>query len=232
MNRRSVLATGATVALGSIAGCLGSDEEYQTYSVGGQEVELAPTDDVYEWFEDDDASFVDARSRREYDHIHVEDAVFSPAPDGLAQDDPVETWSADTRIVTYCVCPHGLAGQRAASLQDDGYTDVYALEEGLKEWIEREYPVEGAAVERQLPAYDVRGQSDPAHAGENVWVQEPASGQRELSPVQSDGTYELTLHFVDVTPETVLELQAPDYELEATLSELMADVVTGPERNL
>lgn len=225
MKRRTFIATTGVAALGSVAGCLG-DGGYRTLSVDGESVPLAPINDVAEWFENDEARFADARSRAAYDNARIAGAVLSPAPNGLPSEDPAEEWATDTRIVTYCACPHHLSSQRAASLISAGYTDVYALDEGFREWLERDLPVEGASVAAELPAYEIRGRSDPVHAGENVWVREPLSGQREVTPIDTDGSYAMELPFVDVTPETRLELEAPDYTLEATLEELTADVVT------
>jgi rhodanese-related sulfurtransferase len=225
MRRRQFLAVGTTATTVGVAGCFG-DDEYETYSVEGTEVPLAPLDDVYEWFEDGDAEFVDTRSETEYNDLHIAGAVYSPAEHGLDADDPTEGWAMEARIVTYCVCPHTLAGLRGASLMNAGYENVYALDEGLVEWVEREYPLEGSEVQGQLPAYEVRGEADPAHAGEFVWVREPETGQREPGTIENDGSYELTLHFSDLTDETLLELEAPDYALEATLAELTGDVVT------
>ncbi|MFU8868182.1 rhodanese-like domain-containing protein [Natronococcus sp.] len=225
MRRRQFLAVGATATTVGTAGCFG-DDGYPTETFEGTDVPLAPLEDVYEWYEDDDARFVDTRTQIEYDDLHIAGAVYSPAEHGLEADDPTEEWSTDARIVTYCICPHTLAGLRAASLIDDGYEDVYALDEGLQAWYEEGYPMEGEEVQGRLPAYDVRGEADPAHAGEFVWVREPETGQREPGTIEEDGSYELTLHFSELTEETVLELEAPDYTRELTLAELTDGVVT------
>jgi len=121
---------------------------YDMYAVGGTEVPLAPIDDVYEWYQnDDDLVMGDARtSRRVYEEVRIAGAVFSPAPDGLPEDDPLDALAEDTRIVTYCPCPHTLSTNRAASLIENGYTDVYALKEGIREWVDRGYPLEGTEV--------------------------------------------------------------------------------------
>ncbi|ELY62099.1 rhodanese-like domain-containing protein [Natronolimnohabitans innermongolicus] len=120
--------------------------EYETYTVGEIDVPLAPTTDVADWYENDnDLIIVDARSRTAYDQLHIDGAVSSPAPDGRSTDDPLADVATDTRIVTYCPCPYVLAGQRAASLIEDGYTEVYALKEGVQEWIDRDYPIDGTA---------------------------------------------------------------------------------------
>ncbi|MCU4743176.1 rhodanese-like domain-containing protein [Halobacteria archaeon AArc-m2/3/4] len=213
MRRRTFLAAGGAVTLGAIAGCL------------ADEAEFVSVDEAVEWHENDEANFVDARSQRQFDDLHITGAVFSPAADGLETNDPVEEWSTDTRIVTYCDCPHALAEQRAESLAGRGYGDVYILDEGFIEWGNRGYPVEGASDTQSLPSYEVRGVSDPAYAGEDVWIRDLEYGQRELGPVGDDGSYELTLHFSDLTDDTVLEVEAPDYTLEATLAELTSSVV-------
>lgn len=229
MNRRTFLAAGAA-ALGTVAGCLSDDDpsaDYLTETWGGEEIRFAPLEHVYEWYEDDAVELVDTRSERQYAESHVSGAVLSPAPDGLESDDPVEAWSTDTRIVTYCTCPTSLAGLRAASLIADGYEEVYGLEEGFDPWRERGYPVESVDESATLETYVIRGRSDPAHAGEYVFLREPNTDQREIGPVEADGSYVLEAGFVDVSPRTRLELEAPDYALEATLEELTSDVVTG-----
>lgn len=225
MRRREVLATGAAAVAASVAGCLG-DDDYPTKSFEGVDVPLAPLEDVHEWYENDETRFVDTRSAVEYEEYHIAGAVFSPAPDGLDEDDPVEEWATDTRIVTYCACPHTLAGLRGASLIEGGYEEVYALDDGLQAWFDEEYPAEGNAVSSQLPAYEVRGEADPADAGEYVWVREPETGQREPGEIESDGSYELTLHFSELSEDTPLELEAPTYSVEATLAELTEGPVT------
>lgn len=121
---------------------------YETYAVGGHEVPMAPTADVYDWYTGDRELVVaDARSERAYERGHIEGAVSSPAPDGLETDDPLEDVPTDTRLVTYCTCPRRLSGHRAATLMDEGYTDAYLLKDGLQDWVEQGYPVAGTAVD-------------------------------------------------------------------------------------
>ena len=164
MKRRTYLRVTGVAAAAGLAGCLGgngdgdddgggngdgSDHEaanefgYETTSSGGVEIPLVPTADAIEWFEDEEAVFVDARQQDEFDELRIADSVFSPAPGGQTADDPVYELSTDTRLVTYCVCPHALAASRGASLVENEYVHVYALDEGLQEWIDRGHPVEG-----------------------------------------------------------------------------------------
>lgn len=121
---------------------------YETYAIGGQEIPMAPTADVYDWYtNDEELVIVDARTPRSYERRHIEGAVSSPAPNGLETDDPLADVATDTRIVAYCTCPRQVSGLRAATLIENGYTDVYLLKEGLYDWIDHGHPVVGTTVE-------------------------------------------------------------------------------------
>ena len=232
MNRRTFLAIGGTTTLAGIAGCLGGDDggapanefDYETTTTDGVEVPLAPVDDVYQWYEDDDARFADARGRAQYDAIRIEGAVFSPAPDGR-EADPVEEWSTDTRIVTYCGCPHHLSSQRAASLIDAGYEHTYAIDEGLGGWAQNGYPLEGSEVDAERQSYEISGTTSPEYAGEMVTLQQLEEDRREAAPIADDGSYTLQLHYAGST-DSRFRVQAPNYEVEGTLAELTSDPVT------
>ncbi|RQH00967.1 rhodanese-like domain-containing protein [Natrarchaeobius oligotrophus] len=246
MNRRQYLIAGMAATVTAVAGCLGGNnstdgygpepeevpeersidtDEYETKSFGGIDVPLAPLEDVHYWYQRQEARMVDTRGRDQYDAVRITGAVLSSAPDGVSND-PVATWPEEDRVVTYCVCPHTLAGQRAATLIADGYENVYALDEGLQAWFESGYRIEGSEATQSLTAYTVRGRSDPAYAGEFVTVRTLESDQSEMSAVESDGSYELTLHFTDVDDDTVLEVDAPSYTREMTLAEATSDVIS------
>ncbi len=154
MRRRTYLGHAFVVGAVGAAGCLGSDHEainefgYETLTRDGVGVPLAPVDDVIEWFDDDNLVFIDTRSRGEFEQVRIKGAEWSPAPDGTDDGaDPIVEHGSDTRFVTYCVCPHTLATSRGAQAIKDGYRDVYALDEGLQLWVDREYPIEGNQVD-------------------------------------------------------------------------------------
>jgi rhodanese-related sulfurtransferase len=228
MNRRRFLAVTAGASSVAIAGCLG-DQGYETTSVAGESVPLAPTDDAYGWYEDDDENLgvVDSRSVTAYQQLRIAGAVASPAPYGRDSEDPVDEWATDRRILTYCACPHHLSTRRAASLLSGGYSEVYALDKGFNDWIDKGYPVDGERATQQLPTYEISGRTDPDAAGEEVWVREPSSNQREVATVQPGGEYEVTFHFVEISGETPLVVDAPTYEVRAPLDALTETVVTG-----
>lgn len=123
-----------------------TDRDDSTIEHEGTEVPLISIDEAYEWYENDDAHFVDARGRPSYEETHIDGAVLSPAPDGMASD-PVGDWDQEETIVAYCACPHSIAVRRSASLIEDGYENVFVLEGGLDAWVEAEYPVDGDAID-------------------------------------------------------------------------------------
>ncbi|AGB39736.1 rhodanese-like domain-containing protein [Natronococcus occultus] len=246
MRRRQFLAAGTAATAVGIAGCLGSDDvdgygpepesapeersidtdSYETLSVGSVDVPLAPLEDVAYWYQRQEARFVDTRGADQYDDLRITGAALSSAPDGVSND-PVEEWPEEDRIVTYCVCPHALAGQRAASLLEAGYENVYAFDEGLEAWVTQGYPVDGEQATQSLTSYQIRGRSDPAYAGEYVRARTVDSDQSELSTVEDDGSYELTVHFTGLKADSLLEIEAPNYTRELTLEEATSGVITG-----
>ncbi|WP_339105438.1 rhodanese-like domain-containing protein [Haloterrigena salinisoli] len=237
MNRRTVLAVAGATALGGIAGCLGDGDDsataanefdYELYSPrNGPDVPLVPVEDAYEWYKNDEARFVDARGRAQYDEARIKGAVFSPAKAaGDVDDDPVEEWSTDTRIVTYCQCPHHLSSQRAASLIEAGYEHAYAIDEGLRGWINSGYPLEGSAVDAEWQKYEINGTTDSQYAGEMVTLEQLEKDRSEIAPIQDDGSYTLQLHYAGST-DSRFRVVAPDYTVEGTLEELTNETVSG-----
>ncbi|MCU4972966.1 rhodanese-like domain-containing protein [Halobacteria archaeon AArc-m2/3/4] len=196
-----------------------AEHDYETERIAGVDVPLVPVDDAYEWHQEESARFVDARSEHQYERGHIAGAVLSPAPDGLEEDDPVADWDREETIVTYCDCPHTLAGHRAAALVEDGYEDVYAIDEGSLAWRDRGYPMVGEDVVET--SYTVRGRTDTAGDGATVVAEHEPTGQREAAVIDDDGSYELTLRFDGLTEESPITLETPDYWTEATLGELV-----------
>ena len=237
MNRRTFLAVSGAATAGVVAGCLGdgSDAEaanefgYELNSTrSGIDVPLVPVQDAYEWYKNDEAKFADARTQTQYEERRIEGAVFSPAADADdVDDDPVEEWSTDTRIVTYCGCPHHLSSQRAASLIDAGYEHTYAINEGLGGWVNLAYPLEGTAVDAEWELYEIDGTTDSEHAGEMVRLEEVEANRVEVAPIEDDGSYTLQLHYYAEPTDSQFRVEAPDYTVQGTLEELTNETVTG-----
>ncbi|MGQ3412766.1 rhodanese-like domain-containing protein [Natrinema sp. LN54] len=236
MNRRTFLAVSGTTTVGVVAGCLGGNSDATAanefdYELNptpsGVDVPLVPVEDAYEWYKNDEAKFVDARTRTQYDERRIKGAVFSPAADaGDIEDDPVEEWSTDTRVVTYCACPHHLSSQRAASLIDAGYEHTYAIDQGLGGWINGGYPLEGSAIDAEWELYEIDGTTDSEYAGEMVRLDQIGENRVEVAPIQDDGSYTLQLHYAGST-DSQFKVEAPDYTVEGTLAELTDGTLSG-----
>ncbi|MDJ1432791.1 rhodanese-like domain-containing protein [Halostagnicola sp. A-GB9-2] len=236
MNRRSFLAIAGSGSLATTAGCLdefgsdddsgdGDESEYETDSFEGTEIPLAPAEDVHEWFEEDEAKFVDTRGVSQYDAGHIPGAVLSPGIDNEG-DDPTDDWSTDTRVVTYCDCPHSLAVRRGADLKADGFEDVYAIDEGYNGWEQAGYPTEYNEADADVETYEIEGESDPSHEDEYVHISTADGGSYEVAPIDGDGIYETEIRFPDLTDDSELIVEAPDYTVEGTLKELTDEPVT------
>lgn len=148
MRRRSLLATVGTGLATTFAGCFGTpvEEDEEHLDVGGTTVPLTSTATAVEWYESGDLLVLDARSQSEWEDVRIAGSEWSPATDGRDENDPTEGLDSDTRILTYCRCPHTLAGRRGAALIEGGFTAVSALDEGLDDWVDQDHPIEGTDV--------------------------------------------------------------------------------------
>lgn len=183
--------------------------DYETTTTDGVEVPLVPLEDAHDWYEDDEAVFVDTRSETAFEQSRIEEAVLSPAPDGQESNDPVEELSTDRRIVTYCGCPHHLATLRGAALIEAGYSNTYAIDEGFHAWQDAGYPLAGTDASERLDLFSIDGRTDPTHASELTWAWHEPSGQREAAPIAEDGAFTLHIRFHDVDPDSQIRLETP-----------------------
>ncbi|MFT4883954.1 MAG: rhodanese-related sulfurtransferase [Natronomonas sp.] len=234
MDRRTFLRTGLAAGAAATAGCFGGEPPeaaneygYETTSTDdGVEVPLVPIDDAIEWYREDDGPvFADARSPTAYQRAHIADAVLSPAPDGRDDGDPLADRSTDTRIVTYCGCPHHLSAMRGGTLIENGYVHTYAIDEGFNAWIDAGYPLAGQAVEQRPDVYEIHGRTDAAHAGEYAWARHDPTGQREAVPIAEDGTFDLELRFYDIDRDSDIRLTTPAAEIVQPLGQLLGSIV-------
>jgi cytochrome c oxidase cbb3-type subunit III len=81
---------------------------------------------------------LDARVPSDYAQEHIAGAVsvpfYDPAPYFAAL--PKSAW-----LVCYCGCPHAESGMLAQKLMAAGFSHVTVLDEGLGEWITKQYPM-------------------------------------------------------------------------------------------
>lgn len=239
MQRRTYLRAAGLVAGAGLSGCLGSDGGdgggntptaanefgYPTKTTDGVDVPLVPLADAIQWYRDDAGLFADARSRRAFEAARIAGAVYSPAPDGQDEGDPVAGRPKDTRVVTYCSCPHHLSTLRGSTLIRNGYAHTYAIDEGFRAWRDAGYPLEGKEVEETPASFTVAGRTDPAHAGEFAWLRHDPSGQREAAPIDDRGRFTLHVRFYDVGPDTPVRLSTPAGEVVEPLGALAGGTV-------
>ncbi|WP_129115953.1 rhodanese-like domain-containing protein [Halegenticoccus tardaugens] len=233
MNRRTFLTTFGGITI--LSGCAmrppnnqstvpnntsSEMEESATIQVDGTNVPLVPLSTAIKWYRSNSAHFVDARSYLEYQRSHIKGAVLSPAPDGQPRNDPVVRWARSAKIVTYCGCPHHLSSLRAATLIDQRFQQVFALDEGFWAWMDSGYPVEGTDVTTNPNPSIIQGIVPPRFAGNTVWARHDSSGQREATAVTKDGLYELELRFTNVGATSLIYIETPAYTLIAPLSRL------------
>ncbi|MFD1586394.1 rhodanese-like domain-containing protein [Halorientalis brevis] len=213
----------ADVADGSAPPSTVDPSSFDTLDRNGTTISLVPIDVAYDWYTARAARFADARGQLSYQRSHVRGAVLSSVETPLGT---VENWPTDDFIVTYCGCPHHLSSMRAETLIDAGYENVFALDEGFGEWHEREYPMNGQQVATRPPKRLIRGETAPADAGGDAWAWHDPTGQREAAPIAADGSYELQLHFSDVTDDSSIRVETPSYTVEQPLGDLTSDRVT------
>jgi cytochrome c oxidase cbb3-type subunit 3/ubiquinol-cytochrome c reductase cytochrome c subunit len=83
-------------------------------------------------------ALLDARAQSDYIGEHIAGAVSVPFYD-------VDTYAAqlprDAWLVCYCSCPHAESGQLAQKLLAAGFKKVTVLDEGLRLWKSKGYPV-------------------------------------------------------------------------------------------
>ncbi|WP_276281593.1 rhodanese-like domain-containing protein [Halorussus caseinilyticus] len=201
---------------------------FGTVTENGVKVPLAPIDVVHYWYKRGEARIADARGERSYKASHVYGAVLSQAaPDRRSSADPVMDWPKDDRIVCYCGCPHHLSSIRASQLINEGYQNVYVIDEGFWEWHKRGYPMRGNDVSNKPKNWVVSGETDAALAGRNAWARHRPSEQVESTDITDDGSYELHLKFHEVGPDSTIEVETPSYTVEGKLKDLATGTVQG-----
>lgn len=199
------------------------------------EVKLAPAELVYDWYRRQEVRMVDGRGAYNHEQMRIFGAVLSTVGSPI-EETPVGDWSKSDRIVTYCGCPHHISSVRAAELMNAGYEEVYALDEGIYapnrddvvSWYEHGYPVTGSSVQEQTETRLIEGVTDATFAGKSAWATDLDAGQREATTIDAAGRYVLHLNFFDVTDETPIRLETPEYTVEASLGELTDGTVEAP----
>ncbi|NHN58765.1 MULTISPECIES: rhodanese-like domain-containing protein [Halorussus] len=203
-------------------------DSFETVEEGGVQVPLAPIEATGYWYRRGEARFADARGPGSYEAAHVYGAVLSPAPERYrTSNDPLNEWPKDDRIVCYCGCPHHLSSIRASQLINEGYENVYVIDEGFGEWRSQGYAMAGTDVGNPPKKWTIRGETAADLAGENAWARHRPTEQVESTDIAADGSYELHLKFHGVDSDSTIEVETPGYTVEGKLQDLTAGTVQG-----
>lgn len=106
--------------------------------------ESFPVELLYEYWSNNLAAIVDARSEEEFAEGHIPMAIHLPL-EGFDNGIPesILALSTDYSIIVYCGGGDCHASEAVGSLLTDyGYTNVFIFEQGYSAWIESGYPVE------------------------------------------------------------------------------------------
>ncbi|GAB7093231.1 hypothetical protein JCM30237_03830 [Halolamina litorea] len=191
-----------------------------TLSVNDETVRLLPIDAARAWYLRGSARFVDARGLTQYTRSHLYGSVLSSAQQG-STGGGIDGWGTDERVVAYCGCPHHLSSVRAAGLQKAGFTDVYVIDEGFREWVDRGYPMAGTAFgdggSAAVSEWRLDGEVDADYAGEYAWAS--VGRQYEAAPIGDDGAFSIHLRFSGVDAETPVRVSTPAFTRTGPLGE-------------
>ena len=166
---------------------------------------------LLERIENETGHFVfDVRSRDSYAQSHVRNALSMPYGKFEPQDvAALEQMTLDTPIVTYCGCPHHLAGLAADRLIEWGYLEVRVLYEGFWHWKDNQYPVAGLQTQQtselQLAGVIVSG--DQPLADTDVFILNTRNGQLEAAATDASGRFETGFHVLDYRPDDQFEVR-------------------------
>jgi cytochrome c oxidase cbb3-type subunit 3 len=83
-------------------------------------------------------ALLDARAPSDYVTEHIAGAISVPFYDPTPY---LATLPKNAWLVCYCACPHAESGQLAQRLVAEGFSKVTVLDEGLRVWKARNYPI-------------------------------------------------------------------------------------------
>jgi len=165
----------------------------------------------------------DVRARKSYTESHIRNAVSMPYGQFEPQDvAALDQMALDTPIVTYCGCPHHLAGLTADQLIEWGYRNVRVLYEGFWHWRDNQFPIAGLQTQqtRELRLAGIIVSGDRPLAGTDVFILNTRNGQLEAAATDASGKFETGFHVLDYRPDDQFEIRvgSPDAPVTHRLS--------------
>ena len=119
---------------------------FSTFPALGMDIPIMSKENLKEKLGSGEITILDARSGNHWDGsiFKIPGALRTPA-------DQIEIWSTrfnkNQKLVVYCACSGlGTSGSLVRKLVDKGFTQVYALDGGWREWYGAAYPIEEKKV--------------------------------------------------------------------------------------
>lgn len=137
----------------------------------------------------------DVRGQMSYDESHIKGALSKPIPITPALVMGIEK---NSKIVTYCGCPHHLSSIAAEQLTQMGYKDVHVLDEGFWYWKDHKYPLEeGKSTKAKVSELNLSGNLMKAGlpvVNKDIYIKHIKTGQLEATRTDSKGFYKMKFH--------------------------------------
>lgn len=177
--------------------------------------------DVHQRFESNVHHFVfDVRNREAYQESHIRGSLSLPYGQfDQPELDAIAGLTQDSAIVTYCGCPHHLAGLAADLLIDMGYQNVRILYEGYWFWRDNNYPTGGLKnlVATELQFAGLVSDAGAVLAHTDVFIRNLRSNQLEAARTDAAGRFETGFHVLGYQPDDQFELRIGDLNAPVTL---------------
>jgi len=155
----------------------------------------------------------DVRSRASYAESHIEGALSMPYGQVEASDvAAIDGVTPTSSLVTYCGCPHHLAGLAADKLTQWGYSNVRVLYEGYWYWHDNNMPLarHGTAQTTQLYfAGKILRDGEPV-AGQQVFIRNRRNDQLEAAVSDDQGRFDTAFHIFDFDPGDTFDFSVSD----------------------
>ena len=206
--------------LGLLAAC--EDSRAPNPSAGATEPSAVPAADIdseryilaadlFARFDGAAEHFVfDVRNRAAYDESHIRGALSLPYGQfDQPELDAIGGLSRESPIVTYCGCPHHLAGLAADLLIDMGYRNVRVLYEGYWYWRDHDYPTAGLnnLLTTELQFSGTLSRGGRALEQTDLFIRNLRNGQLEAARTDASGRYRTGFHVLGYRPDDLFELR-------------------------
>jgi rhodanese-related sulfurtransferase len=152
----------------------------------------------------------DVRNKNSYAESHVRNALSMPYGQFEPQDVAgLDQMTLDKPIVTYCGCPHHLAGLAADQLIEWGYRDVRVLHEGFWYWRDNQFPLAGLQAQQtsELQFAGIIVSGDQPVVGTEVFIRNIRNDQLEAAATDANGKFETGFHVLDYRPDDQFEIR-------------------------